>query len=89
MALYQLFLVYLIDIMATSLRLTMYFVCRFGYYVLRNSMPFVCSMLNSVRFYGSPFDDTVQLPVTWLGIGGSGGTGMLGWFSDKEEVYRR
>jgi len=34
---------YIIDIMAKSFRLTMYFVCRFNYYVLRNSMAFVCS----------------------------------------------
>jgi len=40
--LYYLFLMYLIDIMAKSFRLTMYFVCRFSHYVLRNRMPFVC-----------------------------------------------
>ena len=34
---------YLIDIMAKTFRLTMYFVCRFCYNVLRSHMPFVCS----------------------------------------------
>jgi len=34
---------YLIDIMNKSFRLTMYFVCRFIYYVLRNRMTFICS----------------------------------------------
>jgi hypothetical protein len=34
---------YLIDIMAKSFRVTMYFVCRFSHYVLRNRMSFVCS----------------------------------------------
>jgi len=47
-----------------------------------NKEPVVASKYSN----GSPFDDTVQLSVTWLGIGG---TGMLRWFSDKEEVYRR
>ena len=44
---------YLIDIMAQSFKLTMYFACRFSYYILRSRMPlFVVSMLHSVRLYG-------------------------------------
>jgi hypothetical protein len=49
------------------------------------------TVVASKQSNGSPFDDTVQLSVTWLAIGGNdgtSGTGMLGWFSDKEEVYR-
>jgi len=44
---------YLINIVAKSSGLTIYFVYRFSYYALRNRMPLsVVSMLNNVRLYG-------------------------------------
>jgi len=50
MALYKLCLMHLIDITAKSFRLTMYFVCRFSHYVLRNHMLFVCSNVEQCSF---------------------------------------